>query len=228
VEETLSTHTFIKLRERNARMARVCDACGALFPPGGERCPGCGAERPLGTVRSPWITPFLCLVTLGIYGIVWKLRVAREVERFAGRRDIRGVLIVGFVATVAAFVFVGADAIAGGGRTRIGLSAPGVLGVSALVLLGLGTCASLLGNWRIWRITSDDERARGVRIPLRPSYLVSLSILGEVAGLWVGFVGVAVALVVVGLTQSRLNGMWEASSGSAPALPAQTAAPPGS
>lgn len=160
---------------------------------------------PVGLVQSPGLVVGLILVTLGIYGFIWRWRITREVDADSGNaRRAHSIFriglllmvlaiplyLIGLVSTVAA-VFAGSGS---------GLGMLLVLAGAGMLLTG--GIMMLMGDWRVWNHIHDEETKLAWPKPLSPGMQLALFLVPLMN--LVGF------FVVPYRTLAGLNRIWEA------------------
>lgn len=160
---------------------------------------------PVGKLRSPVIVVLLSLVTLGIYALVWWIKVAGEVDAATQRSRARRPMVIGtflllsgyvvavltVVAAVAAIVYPAyqnfqEDSSAEGSfadnwQTYIDASSPAVTAAVIVVALALlaafaGAIVRLIAMVRTWQGLRDAQKAAGLA-PVPVAALVTMAIL---------------------------------------------------
>ncbi|MHB8490007.1 MAG: DUF4234 domain-containing protein [Candidatus Dormibacteria bacterium] len=185
---------------------------------------------PAGKRRSTFAIVTLSMVTLGIYSLVWHHRINREVGNFDTRMHVvpgRSTLAVAIPWAIGWLV-----SIAGAVRIVLAvanvalpfdphfsvLQAYGLLGGGLLIpylelLLPFSAIASVMTLERV-RIV-EDRMGRTTDVQLRPTRAI----------LWM-LLPIAGGLILMAITQQRLNRAWEDDMASAPAVrPTVRAAP---
>lgn len=177
------------------------------------------ARGPVGRQQDAALVVILTLVTLGIYGFFYWWRVSKEVDAYMIRpedshRSIKIGAILGLVsAVVGIFAFIAfMSAVFSAVGNDFAASDPGsaaplaLFGGMALLfpLLMIAWIAAwvlwLVGQYRVWRLIEEDERARGHPNPLSPG-LQLLFVL-------IPYVNLVTMFIALYKTQERLNAAW--------------------
>lgn len=210
-----------------------CPSCGAAYSPSTlaptPAAPGFaatgGGRGPPGEVRSPGIVLLLILVTLGIYGLFFWLRAARETDAYTQRPDhARGKVRLGFLLSLGAlvvfilgFVLAGASLPMSEAEAQAqDVSGGAVAGFLLAMFVGValtvaGTVFLFIGQWRVWSAIQDDESRRGVPTPLSPGLMLAFMLIP--------YVNIVTMWIAYYKTQKGLNGMWESATAAPVAAP---------
>ncbi|HUR68195.1 MAG TPA: DUF4234 domain-containing protein [Candidatus Thermoplasmatota archaeon] len=201
-----------------------CTACGESLapailrpsaPPSGFPSPAMPqpASRPAGRVQDPMLVLLLTLVTLGIYGFFYWLRVSREVDAYIGKpghshklmRNGYLIALVGGLVLVVGLVYFSVaapDALDG----ATGANAAAQLGglflfiVAAAIAAGVGGIMTLVGRWRVWQAIEDAERAQNHPKPLSPIVQLLFTIIP--------YLNIVTSWIALYRNQKHLNGLW--------------------
>lgn len=177
------------------------------------------ARGPAGRHQDAALVVILTIVTFGIYGFFYWWRVSKEIDAYMIRpehshRSIKIGAILGFVSFVVGIVAVIAFMSAIFAAYGEDLATSASSGEAPFVLLGgmtllfpfllIGWIAAwilwLVGQYRVWRLIEEDERARGHPNPLSPG-LQLLFVL-------IPYVNLVTMFIALYKTQERLNAAW--------------------